>query len=258
MNIQDTLKNVSLEEASVIISNALIKEKSTLEEQKFQLQEKKKKYEQDYINANTGDSSENAPLDEAKKNLKTITGEIANNAIILQAMQNLEDVYYLVRTFDFTELKDAVKRLSESSYNKFVELFNISSIDDISNSLVDMDVDSLAVAVDEFSEWIHANKNEQAETQCLWKLLAYYKVANKPPYNYCGRVKIYSTVKLQLDDEVMVYRIYPEGLSFIDIGIIAANSRVAQALIDKSKGDTITLQHASERTRLEYKILDIY
>ena len=62
MNNQNDLNGVSLHQAAEMISNALIVEKSNLERIKVELQAEKKKYEEDYVTANDGDSSENAPL----------------------------------------------------------------------------------------------------------------------------------------------------------------------------------------------------
>ena len=56
----------------------------------------------------------------------------------------------------------------------------------------------------------------------------------------------------------MTYKILPAGLSFLDIGVIAANSRVAQAILGKQKGDTVSIQHSSGKVILRYEILDIY
>ena len=50
----------------------LLEEKRKQEKHKQHLQERKALYERQYIAANTGDSSENAPLDEAKKNLELL------------------------------------------------------------------------------------------------------------------------------------------------------------------------------------------
>ena len=79
-----------------------------------------------------------------------------------------------------------------------------------------------------------------------------------PAYNECGIVVPYTTVRLEMGGKVMTYRIYPEGVSFIDIGVMAANSRVARAILGKEKGQSVSIRHDSNNTLLEYKIVDIY
>ena len=61
-----------------------------------------------------------------------------------------------------------------------------------------------------------------------------------------------------VDSEELIIKIYPDGLSFLDIGIIASNSRVAQAILDKEVGDVVAIQHSSRKLRLEYTIKEIY
>ena len=104
MSLATELSNMSLEDASKRISYALIEKKYDLVEKKKALSAKEIKYEEDYVNANTGDASENAPLDEAKKNLRNVAGDILENLKILQTMDNLEDVVYLVATYDYMDI----------------------------------------------------------------------------------------------------------------------------------------------------------
>lgn len=262
MNIAD-FKNAPLSDISAEISKKLVEEKRKQEKHKKDLQDRKAIYERQYIAANTGDSSENAPLDEAKKNLRTITGEIASNSKVLQAMENLEDDYFVRNTFDFTELIDSICRLSYESLNKLIEGFPGLNSNNVREYFVGLSIDNLVTGANLFHDWIKNNKNEQHEKQCFSKLVEYYEIANIPPYNSCGLVKPYSTVRLEKKmsistPEELVLKIYPAGLSFLDIGVLAADSRVAQAIFDKSVGDVVAIQHSSRKLRLEYTIKEIY
>ena len=224
MNIAD-FGNATLSEISVEISKRLVEEKRKQEKHKQYLQERKAVYERQYIAANTGDSSENAPLDEAKNNLRTITGEIAANLTVLQAMENLEDDYFVRRTFDFSELEDAIHRLDDISLNKIIEGFPGLTTNNIRDYFIEVSIDNLVSGANLFHDWIKKNKNEQYEQQCFSKLVEYYNVADMPPYNGCGIVKPYSTVRLEkkmygVAPEELIIKIYPYGLSFLDIGII--------------------------------------
>lgn len=259
MNNQNDLNGVSLHQAAEMISNALIVEKSNLERIKVELQAEKKKYEEDYVTANDGDSSENAPLEAAINNLKFVTGKIASNAKVIQTMEGLEDAHYLRETFDFSELVDALSKLKEDSLIKLRELLKFSSIEESIKVLKTIKRDDLESAIKDYSDWFMATKGlNESDSLCLSKLLSYFEVAKKPKYNTCGIIVLYTTVRLKLGDRIMTYRIYPKGLSFIDIGVMAADSKVAQALMGKTKGDSITIQHTSKKTVLRYEIVDIY
>lgn len=83
-------------------------------------------------------------------------------------------------------------------------------------------------------------------------------IADLSRYNSVGIVVMYSTVRLSLDGKELIYRIYPDGVSFVDIGVIAANSRLATALMGKVVGDSVDLDHISKNTTLTYRIEEIY
>lgn len=92
-------------------------------------------------------------------------------------------------------------------------------------------------------------------------------------YNSTGMVLMYSTVRLECEGKEYIFRIYPEGVSFIDIcseydgngalirhvGAIAADSRLAIALMKKTVGEIIPIIHKADSSRvLNYVIKEIY
>lgn len=77
-------------------------------------------------------------------------------------------------------------------------------------------------------------------------------------YNSIGIVVVFSTVRISCGDEEFTYKIYPDELSYIDIGIIAEKSRLATALLGHSVGDMIGVDHSARNETLYYKIEEIY
>ena len=78
-------------------------------------------------------------------------------------------------------------------------------------------------------------------------------------YNPIGMVVMYSTVHLRRNDgEEFCYRIYPEGVSYPEYGVIAADSRLATVLIDKVVGDVVGVEHVTRHETLNYEIIEIY
>lgn len=259
MNNQNELNAVSLPEAASIISNALIKEKYNLEQQKKKLLEDKTSYEEAYVKANDGDSSENAPLEAAIQNLKLVTGEIGNNARVLQIMEGLEDVEYLIGTYDFTDITHTCNLLHSDVKSEVLKILSVKDVSDIPNKLVNFEPNDIGYWMGTLSA-IMNNREDDVErnNDFLHAVQEYVKVALMPKYNTCGLIVPYTTVRLRLAGNIYTYRIYPEGVSFIDIGVIASDSRVARAMLGRCKGDTFSLQHASNSTLLTYEILDIY
>ena len=249
MNNQNILNAVPLQEAAVMISNELIKARYELEQTKKRLLEDKKAYEEAYVLANDGDSSENAPLEAAIQNLKLVTGEIGSNARVLQIMEGLEDVQYLIGTYDFINLYVATAKMSSASRTELYNAFE---------KLRKTEPDELSGNFMQFKTWVDNNEPTDKNNDCIEAILDFWKVATLPKYNTCGVIVPYTTVRLEMNGNLMTYRIYPEGVSFIDIGVMAANSRVARAILGKEKGQSVTIRHDSNSTLLEYKIIDIY
>lgn len=259
MNNQKELNSCSVQQASALISMELSKKKSGLEEERQKLHQARAKYEEDYIAANAqGDARENAPLDEAISNLRFVTGEIMANAKILQALEGIEDVDYLLSTFDWVPLTTAYEQLDDNSKSLFNNAVGVLLFNDIAEVLSKESADVLLDAFDVYYNSVGGESADETNRKFIKELRNIRKVIAMPKYNHCGIVVPYSTVRLQLGEDVMTYKIYPEGLSFIDIGVMAADSRVAQAIMGRQKGDTVSIQHASRPLRLEYHILDIF
>lgn len=258
MSNQELLNSVSLQEAANIISDELISEKSRLEKTRASLQEEKKRYDEDYIRANDGDSSENAPLDKAKENLRLVTGKIIANLKLLQGMEGLEDVRFLVGVYDFIPLVENIRGVEEECLSYILQLFEVSNLEEIPDKIRDMYYKDLAVKIDALWNSCKGNGWSERSLQCANAFLDFYKIRKMPPYNYCGLIVPYSTVRLEINGTQLTYRIYPDNISFTDIGVIAANSRLAEALLGRMKGDSVTIQHTSQKSALVYKILDVY
>lgn len=77
-------------------------------------------------------------------------------------------------------------------------------------------------------------------------------------YNSVGIVVLYSTVRLECEGQEYIYKIYPGKLSYVDIGIISETSRLATAIMGKTVGDVVGVDHSSKNITLEYTIKEIY
>lgn len=75
-----------------------------------------------------------------------------------------------------------------------------------------------------------------------------------------GVVVLYTTVHLRCleDNTEYVYRIFPKGVSDLERGIMAEDTRISKALMGKTKGDIIRISHIVESEELSYVIEDIY
>lgn len=287
---QEYLNSINLEDASRKISESLINERIRLRDRKIELESARVKYQDDYIQANDGDARENAPLEQAIQNLKTITGDIVSVTKKSQNLDKIEDSIYVSAVYDYDVLLSDVRMMSPDSIRVLYDVFNIKDISELKDAIIAMSYDDVVKSVLLFDEYWGATmaniiKSEYPADSDVWKsrsmlesvvdqkldegvlsserqVLADFEHIKEmkaiPSYNYCGVIVLYTTVRLDLDGRLFTYKIYPKGLSFIDDGVMAADSRLATALIGRHKGDIVSIRHASKGKILNYKVVDIY
>ncbi len=259
MNNQALLNSLPLNEASVRISDELISKKRDLETTRYRLMEDRKRYEADYVRAyEDGDVRENEPLKAATQSLKLVTGEMALNADVLRRMEGLEDVQFLVGTYNFGILEQTIHEANSELRNLMLQQAGVTSIEEVGPALQRVSPYDISQMIIQMANLVKSTGEVEKDVDCLRALNDYWEVARKPAYNTCGIIVLYTTVRLCMNGQMMTYRIYPNGVSFIDIGVMAANARVARAILGKEKGQSISIRHDSNNTVLTYEIVDIY
>lgn len=289
MNNQSQLNGMSLQEASEWISDALIKERLSLQDKRANLEQLKEKYQEDYLIANAdGDARENAPLEKAIENLKTTQGDIVAVTKKYQSLDSVEDSKYLNATYDYDILRDLVSRLNSNSKQVLFDCFEVSDDNNLINKIKGCNINELNEGILSFDRYYGVTMEAEikqrdsagkgltnaelvkraeelrhesvlaTEYRVLMELNNIREMKEVPPYNYCGVIVMYTTVRVRLDSLTMTYKIYPGGLSFIDIGVMSADAKLARALLGKKKGDIVSIHHGSKNKMLEYEILDIY
>ena len=291
MSNQEMLNSMSLQEASEKISDAIIAERLSLQKKRADLETLKEQYQNDYLIASAdGDARENAPLEKATENLKTTQGDIVAVTKKYQSLDSIEDVKYLNATYDYDIVMDMLSRLEQNSLAVLYDCFKVSGTEELVMSIKNCDSNELNDAILSFDRYYGTTMEELLRSQSggdvvkgmssselteaekklrqsghlateyrlLMELSSIKEMKEVPPYNYCGVIVMYTTVRLRLDGQIMTYKIYPKGLSFIDIGVMAADAKLAIALMGKHKGDKVLIRHASRNKTLEYEILDIY
>lgn len=287
---QEQLNGMSLQEASSAISRALIEERMSLKKQKAELEELREKYQNDYIIANDGDSSENAPLEQAIQNLKTITGDIVSVVKKSQSLDKIDDSVYVMATYDYDVLLMDIDAMPEDSKRVLYNVFGINGTAEIPNRILELETDELLDCICKFDDYyadrmLSIMQSEYPENDEVWKsrvklyaavdkklkvgvMATEYKVLTDfehikavkavRPYNYCGVIVMYTTVRLDLDGRKFTYKIYPKGLSFIDDGVMAADARLATALFGRHVGDTVSIRNMSKGKIISYTVEEIY
>lgn len=246
-NIQDELNSMSLQDASEYITQLLIEYNKSLKAKTEDLVKLHNEAQEKYNLHNDGDAAENAPLDEAIKVLKKVTNEQYKLELMKRRLVGIEDAKYQQANLDYQLLEGAYNMLTEEDKS------NISD----ASGITDLSYDSLKKNIKRIArlEDIDGNKTLISFISLCEQ---FSEILNLPLYNKCGLILMYTTVRLKLkyngEEKILTYKIYPEGVSILNIGIIARNCKVAEAIINKEIGYKFKIAPANA----EYEILDIY
>lgn len=77
-------------------------------------------------------------------------------------------------------------------------------------------------------------------------------------YEPIGMAVLYSTIRLEANNQEFIYKLYPGNLSSLERRVLAQNSRVGQGLWKKQVGDTFVVEHRITRDPIIYTIKEIY
>lgn len=79
-------------------------------------------------------------------------------------------------------------------------------------------------------------------------------------YNSIGQVMLYSVVRLRdLTDNVdYLLMLFPEGITKLQYGMLGCDTKIGSLLLNKSKGDIITILHKITGQPFQYEIVDLY
>lgn len=266
---QHELNGLTLQEASARIAQAIIKMKEEKLELKERLQNEKEEAQKQYIETDKGDSSENQTLKNVIEDMRKINGNIIRNLQTLAMMDAIEERNFVVSTYDFASVIEAVQKAKKECQHEdgkpdgIQRMFGFYEIDDISQLRDALGKYSFEEAQDYF-DWVledYDAETIEGETmaKAFTRVLEYIDVLNYPEYNSTGIVLMYSTVRLEHPElGELTMRIYPNDLSFVDIGVMAENSPIAQRIMRHRAGDTVNVQDLSTGAMQTVKIIDVY
>ena len=244
--MQSKLNALPMREASEFIVESAVNMISSLKKQLYDYKEEKKRYEEDYLIAiRDGDLRENSLLEESSKNIKITTGNIIKTEKKLRGLDRIQDRRFRKKSFDMTQFYNMSRSLSQDINDRVLSYCNITDTINLASVLNKFDIDKLQGLIDYIEESEESNSSDEV---FLALLNEYLSVMMLPDYNYTGIILPYSTVRFKIDNNVYTYTIYPDDLSFTDIGIIAETSKAAQTMLRQSVGVTIGL----------YDIIDVY
>lgn len=198
-----------------------------------------------------GDTSENSAYETALADLAVQSGTIRSIQRQKDAMAAIIEPTYVQKfrsKFAVNELLLSLEYYSENSeMAKYIYDYvkEHGGIDNLDNS------DAIVI-----SDYYNSKVKELSDTDkdITVKFLRQLESQKVRPYNSCGKVTMYSCVRVEINGELYTIMIYPKGISYADNGIISVDTPIGANILGHEKtGEKITIN-----SNLSYKIIDIY
>lgn len=253
--------DMPLEKAREKIIEKLLQKDSEIDEL---LEEKRKSLaenEQAMILARAdGDASENSALETAIKNIQRDHGEIDDLMVLKGRLDAIREYSYVKGKYDYKSLVDILNsaKMNSDGYTLALDLIRIlPNQEDLYEGLYNVkasDVKQLEMTYMQSESKDSLNADDR---ELLSRLDSLYNISKVRKYKPTGICLEYSTVRVLVDDgtskTVFTGFICPEGISFIEDGIFAANSQLAKLLI----GNSINT-NKFVNGNITYKLLELY
>lgn len=235
----------------------LIAQRQKIEHRIVELEAQLQSYTEDYNHAKRdGDARENSALDTATSNMQMTSSEIYSNNELLKNMDRITEPEYLLHkcTVDFDNIVETLSIQSSESMIAAAILQRVG--DNPAGKLKAM----TRKEADELMKYVHIFMDlPQFECKSVDRdvvhMLQDALLESKPrPYVTCGKVVIYSAVRIEINGVEYVIMICPEDITFMWDGIVAANSEIARHILGRSV--TNTYVHLNDK--IKYIIKEIY
>lgn len=161
-------------------------------------------------------------------------------------------------------LRDISAKISSSliEWKKELDEQKKSIIVDIEHTTEDMKVASAMGDRSENAAFTTAvEKLSQLNTQLTnvsKQLRDLANVDDTKEYEHIGVVVMYSTVRLSMNGEEFIYKLYPGKLSSMERRILAQESKVGRSIWMKRVGDVFAVEHRITKDPVVYRIEEIY
>lgn len=256
MNYKELVK-LDMPSARKELVKNLIAQRQKIENRIVELEGQLQEYTENYNHAKRdGDARENSALDTATANMQMTSSEIYINNELLKNMDRITEPEYLLHkcTVNFTSVVDSLKAQSEESMIAAAILQKIGdSPAEKLKSMTRKEADELMKYVRVFMSL--PQFEDKSIDHNVEQMMNEVFVESKPrPYVTCGKVVIYSAVRIEINGVEYVIMICPEDITFMWDGIVAANSEIARHILGRSVTDTYV--HLNDK--IKYIIKEIY
>lgn len=251
------LNNMSIEAARKAIIQNLISKWSNLDNELNSLSKLLVEYEGKLKAAREdGDTSENSAYEQAINNVSTTQANIYMTQKLRYDMSLISEPEFVsvTRASEYDDVIETLKNMREISAMSELTFrhFNndINKIATCSRAEMKSLMNKVRYLIANAGDKLDFNESEQEVVEILEEVTYRYKVR---PYRPCGKVVLYSVVRVEVNGTTHTLMICPDDVSYVHEGIIAANSELASKLLNGEIGESNTI-----RDGLRYTIKEIY
>lgn len=257
----NSYNDMPLEEARIQIIRRLIKKDAEIDEDLKLKKDALDNAELRMVTAKMdGDASENSALESAIDDIRRIRGEIDSLMVLRGRLDNITECDYKKGKYNYKIIIDILKN-AMSAPDKYIiatELLELlDDKQDLYNSLYNIKAGDVKALELRYSQYASKDNLCNEDKELLLLLDSLYNISKLRKYKPTGICLVYSTVRVLVDDgntkTIFTGFICPEGISFIEDGIFAANSQLAKLLIGNSMS---TNQFVNGKIR--YTLLELY
>lgn len=256
MNYKELVK-LDMPTARKELVRNLIGQRQKIEDRIVELEARLQGYTEDYNHAKRdGDARENSALDTATSNMQMTSSEIYSNNELIKNMDRITEPEYLLHkcTVDFKQVVDSLTAQSEESMIAAAILQRIGdSPADKLKAMTRKEADDLMKYVHIFMD-LPQFDSKPIDNEVVQMMTEVFLESKPRPYITCGKVVIYSAVRIEINGTEYVIMICPEDITFMWDGIVAANSEIARHILGRSVTDTYV--HLNDK--IKYIIKEIY
>lgn len=256
MNYKELVKLDMPAARKELVAN-LIAQRQKIEHRIVELEAQLLEYTENYNHAKRdGDARENSALDTATSNMQMTSSEIYSNNELLKNMDRITEPEYLLHKCS-VDFNNVVESLTIQSADSLIAQAILQKIGESPaerlRSMTRKEADELLKYVNIFMG-LPQFESKSVDHDVV-QMLSDALLESKPrPYVTCGKVVIYSAVRIEINGVEYVIMICPEDITFMWDGIVAANSEIARHILGRSV--TNTYVHLNDK--IKYIIKEIY
>lgn len=257
MNYKELVK-LDMPTARKELVKNLIGQRQKIEHRIVELEAQLLEYTENYNHAKRdGDARENSALDTATSNMQMTSAEIYSNNELLKNMDRIIEPEYLLHkcTVDFEQVVESLSIQSEEE-----SMIAAAILKKIGDSPVEKLKAMTRREADELMKYVHVFmslpqfESKPIDKEVVQMMSEVFEESKPRPYITCGKVVIYSAVRIEINGVEYVIMICPEDITFTWDGIVAANSEIARHILGRSV--TNTYVHLNDK--IKYIIKEIY